>query len=71
MPIFLEVQAALIACMSAQPPVNYELSPEASQLATVFSEMMVFKEAERDIALFSDKQKTAFERWYQLAAPPL
>jgi hypothetical protein len=63
MPTFEDVQKALDRCMTAQPTVNYALSPDASQLGTVFAEMMCFKENDRDLNNFTPKQLDAFERW--------
>jgi hypothetical protein len=63
MPTFSEIQKAFERCVNAEPTVNYVLSADASQIATVFAEMMVFREDERDLAKFKPKQKAAFDRW--------
>jgi hypothetical protein len=63
MPTLDEVQAALQSCMTAQPPVDYDLSPDASQLATVFAEMRFAGERVRDMAALKPKQLDALGRW--------
>jgi len=63
MPTMNEVQKALDRCMKAEPPVNYSLSPDSSQLATVFAEMLYDREPERPLDAFKPKQLAAFERW--------
>ncbi|HEY8096953.1 MAG TPA: DUF3717 domain-containing protein [Methylobacter sp.] len=60
---FKELQLVIDRCMKAQPTLNFALSPDASQLATVFAEMMVFKEDERPLEKFTARQLEAFERW--------
>jgi hypothetical protein len=63
MPTFEEVVKALDRCMTIEPPVNYALSPDASQLGTVFAEMQYFQQSERPLEDFKPKQREAFERW--------
>lgn len=63
MPTMNEVQKALQRCLNAEPPVNYSLSADASQLATVYAEMAYFREDARPLDAFKPKQKAAFERW--------
>ena len=49
MPTFDEIKLALNTCMTAEPTVDFVLSKDASQLGTVFAEMMHFKQAERPL----------------------
>ncbi len=63
MPSFEEVTKALDNCMGVEKPVNYSLSPDASQLGTVFAEMMYHKQTELPLEAFKPKQLAAFERW--------
>ena len=63
MPTMIEIQKALDRCMKAEPPVNYSLSPDSSQLATVFAEMLYSHEPDRALEAFKPKQLAAFERW--------
>lgn len=67
MPTFEQVQKALDHCMKVEPSVNYCLSPDASQLGTVFAEMLYHKQGERPLYAFKPKQLAAFERWNGLA----
>lgn len=60
---FDEVQRALERCMAAEPPKDYALSADASQLADVFAEMLYARSAERPLSEFKPKQLAAFERW--------
>lgn len=60
---FDQVSKALERCMKAEPPQNFALSKDASQLATVFAEMSYARQAERPLADFKPKQLDAFERW--------
>ena len=39
MPRLEDVQEALQRCLAAEPPVDFALSKDAAQLATVFAEM--------------------------------
>lgn len=63
MPTFNDVQRALEQCMKAEPPRDFSLSPDASQLATVFAEMLHGRESERPLEAFKPKQLDAFNRW--------
>ena len=63
MPALSEVQKALEQCMKAEPPRDFSLSPDASQLATVFAEMLHGRESERPLEAFKPKQLAAFNRW--------
>lgn len=63
MPTFNEVQKALEQCMKVEPPHDFRLSPDASQLATVFAEMLHGRESERPLEAFKPKQLDAFNRW--------
>lgn len=64
MPTCAEIQKALTACMKAEPPRDYALSPDSSQLAAVFAEMTVGHEAERSLEALTPKQLAAFQRWH-------
>jgi hypothetical protein len=63
MPSMSEVQKALERCMKAEPPKDFSLSPDSSQLATVFAEMLHGREADRPLDAFKPKQLAAFHRW--------
>ena len=63
MPTLNEITQALNNCMVVEPPVNYVLSKDASQLGTVYAEMAYFKQAERPLDALSPKQANAFGRW--------
>ena len=63
MPTFDEIKLALNTCMAAEPTVDFVLSKDASQLGTVFAEMMHFKQAERPLDSLSQKQVSAYLRW--------
>lgn len=67
MPTFDEIKLALNTCMTAEPTVDFVLSKDASQLGTVFAEMMYFKQTERALETLSHKQVSAYQRW---TAPP-
>lgn len=60
---FEQVSQALERCMKAEPPKDFALSKDASQLATVFAEMSYARQAERPLADLEPKQLAAFERW--------
>lgn len=49
--------------MKVEPPHDFSLSPDASQLATVFAEMLHGRESERPLEAFKPKQLDAFNRW--------
>ena len=49
--------------MDAEPPINYALSPDTSQISTVYAEMTFFRESERSFENFTTAQRAAFERW--------
>lgn len=57
MPTFNEVQKALEQCMKVEPPHDFSLSPDASQLATVFAEMLHGRESAGPSWLFCLAQK--------------
>lgn len=67
MPTLSEVQKALERCLRAEPPIDYQLSPDASQLATVFADMLYGRqpgvEPVRPLEVFSEKQLAAFSKW--------
>jgi hypothetical protein len=65
MPLFEEIQAALIRCLDQQPPSGPELklSADSNQLANVFAEMDYFDEKERPLSKLTSAQRDAFERW--------
>ena len=63
MPTLNEITQALNNCMVGEPPVNYVLSKDASQLGTVFAEMLYFKQSERPFDTLSHKQVSAYQRW--------
>lgn len=63
MPSYSQIQQALTACMKAEPPVDFALSKDSSQLAAVFAEMMFDGQAERPLEALTPKQRAAFERW--------
>jgi hypothetical protein len=65
MPSLDEIQAALARCITAEPPSKKELqlSPDSSQLAEVFAEMVYAKEQEREITELNAAQREAFDRW--------
>lgn len=58
-----EIQAAFNAAYTAEPPQNYMLSKDASQLATVIGEMWHFKKDDRELSEMTSSQVAAFERW--------
>jgi len=64
-PTFSEIQAALMRCMSAEPPVgeHLALSADSNQLADVYAEMAFFRQEERSLDALKPKQRAAFERW--------
>jgi hypothetical protein len=63
MPSMTDVQQALERCMRAEPPQDFSLSPDSSQLATVFAEMLYGRESERPLEALTAKQLAAFNRW--------
>lgn len=63
MPTIEDVEKALQRCLNVEVPVDYSLSADASQLSTVYAEMAYFKEHERALENFEQKQRTAFARW--------
>ena len=63
MPSMENVQDALVRCLRQEPPKDYRLSSDASQLATVWAEMRWNGEANRPLEALSAKQATAFARW--------
>lgn len=68
MPTLNEITQALNNCMVVEPPVNYVLSKDASQLGTVLAEMLYFKQSERPFDTLSHKQVIAYQRWMSLTA---
>lgn len=58
-----ELLAALERCMKAEPPVNYVLSPDASQLGGAWAEMLFERLDVRPLADLSAKAQAAFRRW--------
>jgi hypothetical protein len=68
MPSFAVIQAALEYCMSEQPPRDFVLSNDASQLATVFADMAYHRQTERPVENLTDKQRLAFLRWSDSSA---
>ncbi|WP_017879652.1 DUF3717 domain-containing protein [Janthinobacterium sp. CG3] len=67
MPTFDEIKLALNTCMTAEPTIDFMLSKDASQLETVFAEMMYFKQIERPLESLSHKQVSAYLHWTALA----
>lgn len=63
MPNFEAFQAALECCMATEPPKDFVLSSDASQLATVYADMVFHKQTERSIDVLTDKQRKAFVKW--------
>lgn len=63
MPNFEAFQAALECCMATEPPKDFMLSSDASQLATVFADMVYHKKAERSMEELTEKQRKAFIKW--------
>ncbi|MCU6502270.1 hypothetical protein LPN04_31195 [Rugamonas sp. A1-17] len=63
MPSLPQIQAAFNAATTAEPPEEYILKPDASQLATVIAEMWHFKQDDRDLANLTSSQVAAYERW--------
>ena len=64
MPTLTEVQEALQRCLTAEPPEDSRLSPDAAQLTTVFAEMRFAREHVRDRESLKPKQVDAFDRWH-------
>ena len=63
MPSFHQVVAAIDRCMLVEPTLDFVLSPDASELGTVFAEMMYYHQDDRDISAFTAKQREAYQRW--------
>lgn len=63
MPSLPQIQAAFNAATTAEPPKDYRLARDASQLATVIAEMWHFKQDDRDLSDLSSSQVAAYERW--------
>lgn len=71
MPTFDEIKVALTVCMKAEPPIDFVLSKDSSQLGTVFGEMMHFDQTERSLETLTPKQVSAYKRWAAPASPAL
>ena len=63
MPTFNDIQKALVRCLSAEPPQNYCLSPDASQITEVFAEMIYRHATEWPQDSMTEKQWAAFQKW--------
>ena len=63
MPTLDEVQRALQRCLEAEPPVDFALSADASQLAAVFAEMRYARSHNVEAPAMKAKQVDAFDRW--------
>lgn len=64
MPSFTEVQTALIRCMEAEPSIDkISLSPDASQISTVFAVMQYARVDVLPNDKLTDKQLEAISRW--------
>ena len=69
MPSITEYQSALIACLTADPPVKERLSKDASRLTDVWVEMAYNKEAARPLESLKADQLAAYERWRPNSKP--
>lgn len=63
MPTLNQIQNACNAAIAGEPPKNFKLSSDASQLATIVAEMWHFKLEVRELSQFNSAQKAAYARW--------